>query len=815
MYNTNEEKLIVKGSERITRDLLVNHDAYINGGIEANNVTTNELNVANMVAGGATVNDLNVINQVENLNVANLVGNNIVEGENRVVNNAILGMDTQSVVFWNNTANQFQTLPVPYADNVVLTGNVDGSLRWAIGGGGNVNGAPVVVMNESYFTDVLDYNVDNGWDNSVLYMTTPNGNFFFGNYFYAPTAVYVSPTVVTMVFNNTNYSGNVTLTLSNPDAVTNAFLGSSSIISATYKNGQPASIGVNMSLPNSCVTNAKYLYVENAAYAFNNSRNMTDCFFFNGDLIENRPSGYNPWNMITNASHMFFYCYNLNESTFIIPQNAVDISEMYTGCGNVGWSNTQINIPDTVENMTGLFQWCGRYNSPITIGNNVTNMANTFANCYNFNQPITISNSVEDMSYTFANCNNFNQPITIGNNVIDMSNTFLSSVFNQPITIPDSVVNLDNTFAYSRFNSPITIGNNVTSMNMTFQHSYFNQPITIPNGVTDLYQTFAYCTELKPRNARDIIISNSVVNMVSTFEGASLSSAEHGSIHIPNSVVNTQNAFAHTGLQSLSAVYLADTSVRDMSYMFINCHRLQGGITLPNSVTNLSHAFENCNDVHSAVAGYNNNIVIGNNVTDLSYAFANCKSIGALFELSNSITNMSHTFQGCSNIERATSVIPNSVTDLSYAFKSCINLISPPSTLGSVINLCGTFQGCNSLMHHSMSIPEGVRDMSFMFNGCTFLKDGVDIPNSVTNLAYAFAGCKEVQFSPRIPEHVTNLKNAFQYCFGLQDGSPDPVIKFHISHNIALRNTDNYIYNCLMNNYIGIQLYERQIVNDL
>jgi hypothetical protein len=329
MYNTDEEKLIVKGSERITRDLLVNHDAYINGGIEANNVTTNELNVANMVAGGVTVNDLNVVNQVENLNVANLVGNNIVEGENRVVNNAILGMDTQSVVFWNNTANQFQTLPVPYADNVVLTGNVDGSLRWAIGGGGNVNGAPVVVMNESYFIDVLDYNVDNGWDNSVLYMTTPNGNFFFGNYFYAPTAVYVSPTVVTMVFNSTAYSGNVTLSLSKPDAVTNAFLGSSSIISATYKNGQPASIGVNMSLPNSCVTNAKYLYVENAAYAFNTCIQMNDCFFFNEDLIENRPAEYNPWSKISNAHCMFNYCYNLNKGTFIIPENAVDVSMMY------------------------------------------------------------------------------------------------------------------------------------------------------------------------------------------------------------------------------------------------------------------------------------------------------------------------------------------------------------------------------------------------------------------------------------------------------------------------------------------------------
>jgi hypothetical protein len=596
MYNTDEEKLIVKGSERITRDLLVNHDAYINGGIEANNVTTNELNVANMVAGGVTVNDLNVVNQVENLNVANLVGNNIVEGENRVVNNAILGMDTQSVVFWNNTANQFQTLPVPYADNVVLTGNVDGSLRWAIGGGGNVNGAPVVVMNESYFIDVLDYNVDNGWDNSVLYMTTPNGNFFFGNYFYAPTAVYVSPTVVTMVFNSTAYSGNVTLSLSKPDAVTNAFLGSSSIISATYKNGQPASIGVNMSLPNSCVTNAKYLYVENAAYAFNTCIQMNDCFFFNEDLIENRPAEYNPWSKISNAHCMFNYCYNLNKGTFIIPENAVDVSMMYSHCSNIGWSHEQINVSDTVENMYSTFSNCMKYNSPIIIGNNVTNMANTFAGCMFFNQPITIPDSVTDMSNTFTGCLNFNSPIVIGNNVTNMRYTFTDCInFNQPLNIPDSVTNMWYTFTDCRsLNSLITLGNNVVDIKGTFRNCWtFNSPITLGNNIVDMEATFYSCYNFN----QPITIPDSVTDMSYTFQDC----------HNLNSPITIGN------------------NVRDMSYAFYNCSSFNQPIIIPENVTNLYKTFLNCDKLSGnyAYVVISRNIAIGNTSNYIYNALVN------------------------------------------------------------------------------------------------------------------------------------------------------------------------------------------------
>ena len=44
-YNTNEERLVVKGSERITHDLKVNGDAYVIGNFEANAF------IANGVAG--------------------------------------------------------------------------------------------------------------------------------------------------------------------------------------------------------------------------------------------------------------------------------------------------------------------------------------------------------------------------------------------------------------------------------------------------------------------------------------------------------------------------------------------------------------------------------------------------------------------------------------------------------------------------------------------------------------------------------------------------------------------------------------------
>jgi len=536
-YNVTEERLKVKGSESITRDLQVNKTIY------ADNISVNNA-------------------QINELNVANIISNSIIENGNKVVNNSILGMNTSSVVFWNTTANQLQTLPVPQADNVVLTGNMDGSLRWDVGG--SVNGAPVIALNESYFVDVLDYNVDNGWDAGALYMTTPNGNFYFGNYLYTPSAVYTTPTTVTMVFSNTGYSGTtVTLTLSSPDAVTNAFLGSSSIISATYKNGQPTSLGVNMSLPGSCITNAKYLYVENAAYAFNYCTYMKDCFFFNESLINNAPGGYNPWNMVTNASHMFNGCSNLTAS-FIIPQNITDAAYMYAGCYTMSsavprvplivsdnvtnmsrtfydcrFFNQPITIGNSVTDMSRTFFNCTRFNQPITIGNSVTDMSRTFANCFNLNQPMTIPNSVANMSRTFYNCNLFNQPLTIPNNVTNMAETFSScDNFNQPITIPNSVTNMSNTFNLCyNFNQPITIPNSVTNMSNTFRGCYnFNQPVIIPDSVTDMSNTFGFCNNFN----QPIKIGNDVTNMASTFWGCS---NFNQSITIPENVTDLQYTF--------------------------------------------------------------------------------------------------------------------------------------------------------------------------------------------------------------------------------------------------------------------------------
>ena len=89
-YNTQEERLIVKGSERITRDLQVNHNIYVNQDINAKDIYVQN----NLSANNLSVNTGNIENiSTNNLNVVDLMlsGNISANGTNGN-NDQVLGI---------------------------------------------------------------------------------------------------------------------------------------------------------------------------------------------------------------------------------------------------------------------------------------------------------------------------------------------------------------------------------------------------------------------------------------------------------------------------------------------------------------------------------------------------------------------------------------------------------------------------------------------------------------------------------------------------------------------------------------------------
>ena len=125
--------------------------------------------------------------------------------------------------------------------------------------------------------------------------------------------------------------------------------------------------------------------------------------------------------------HTFSYCQNLNQN---------------------------IQIPNSVTNMSSTFFLCYNLNQNIQIPNSVTDMSSTFAFCYNLNQNIQITNSVTDMSRTFYYCYHLSSRINIlSQNITNAVNCFYSTSLPKDVYIPYTYDNGEYTKTYNSFNS--------------------------------------------------------------------------------------------------------------------------------------------------------------------------------------------------------------------------------------------------------------------------------------------------------------------------------------------------------------------------
>ena len=73
-----------------------------------------------------------------------------------------------------------------------------------------------------------------------------------------------------------------------------------------------------------------------------------------------------------------------------------------------------------------------------------------------------------------------------------------------------------------------------------------------------------------------------------------------------------------------------------------------------------------------------------------------------------------------------------------------------------------------------------------------------------------FMNCRNFNQPVTISNSVTNLESTFDGCRTLERSS----VPIHISHEIALGDTSNYIYNSLVNGLTGIRFAPSRILND-
>ena len=154
----------------------------------------------------------------------------------------------------------------------------------------------------------------------------------------------------------------------------------------------------------------------------------------------------------------FADCTSFNQN-IQIPNGVTELNCTFVGCSAF---NQNILIPNSVTKLHGPFCGCKIFNQNILIPNSVTNMREAFGaitldpatldeiSCPNLNQNILIPNSVTSMGFCFSDCNNFNQPnmYIFSQNITYMHNAFKGCHINN-IHIPTSVPKSTSNFMYN------------------------------------------------------------------------------------------------------------------------------------------------------------------------------------------------------------------------------------------------------------------------------------------------------------------------------------------------------------------------------
>ena len=270
-------------------------------------------------------------------------------------------------------------------------------------------------------------------------------------------------------------------------------------------------------------------------------------------------------------------------------------------------------------------------------------------------------------------------------------------------------------------------------------------------------------------------------------------------VTIPDNVTDMTHTFS--GCSKFNQPVTIGNSVTDMTRTFADCSNFNQPVTIPDNVTDMTYTFSRCSN-------FNQPVTIPDNVTDMSYTFADCSSFNQPVTIPNSVTNMMDTFSGCSSFNQPVT-IPDNVTDMTYTFSRCSNFNQPVTIPDNVTDMTGTFVDCSNF-NQPVTIPDNVTNMTYTFSHCSKFNQPVTIPDNVTNMTYTFSGCSSFNQPVTIPNSVTNMSYTFYNCTALASST----VPIHISHTIALGDTTNYIYNCLVNGIAGIAFDPSRILND-